>query len=171
MTLKGLRKAGQHIRNLLWEILGVIAIVSGVLLTMTILSSGVHLLREEPTATQIPTATATVSPTPPPTVTPVPPSIRVRVTWYGEEFRGGPVYCRGGRYDPDDPTTVAMGADGPPCGSRLRLCSESHCIIATIKDKCGGCGQRHLDLSKGGWEALGRPQSVLMTILEVNHHE
>lgn len=125
-----------------------------------------------------PTPTVTASPTPTstetPTVTPIPPTpttvpTRVRVTFYGEAFRGGPLYCGTdvyGWYDPDDPTTVAMGADGPPCGSRLRLCSESACIVATIKDKCGGCGPGHLDLSRAGWEALGGPERVLMTILE-----
>ena len=139
------------------------------------------LLREGPTPTMTasptPTNTATPTVTEASTVTPLPTatpilSTRMRVTWYGETHRGGPLFCEEfGFFDPDDPTTVAMGADGLPCGSRLRLCSESQCIVATIKDRCGGCGPGHLDLSKGGWEALGRPQSVLMTILEAHDHE
>ncbi len=79
------------------------------------------------TSTAVPaTETPTASPTQTPTATPVPD--RVRVTYYGEAHRDGPLYCGTdiyGTFDPDDPTTVAMGAHGPPCGSRLRLCSES----------------------------------------------
>lgn len=115
------------------------------------------------TPTMMPTSTSTATPTPTSTATPTPLPKRVIVTWYGEAFRGGPLYCGSdvyGQFNPDDPTTVAMGADGPPCGSRLRLCSDSACIIATIKDKCGGCGPHHLDLSRAGWEALGHPSVV-----------
>lgn len=119
-----------------------------------------------PTATPTASPTQTVAPTQTPTATPMPE--RIIVTYYGEKHRGGPLYCGTdvyGTFDPDDPSTVAMGANGPPCGSRLRLCSESACIFATIKDRCGGCGPGHLDLSEAGWEALGRPAAVDMTIL------
>ena len=159
-------------------ILNVSLVVAALVVITLLLQGGSTALAPTVTASPTPTNTATVTPTETPTVTPIPPTetpmpTRVRVTWYGEAFRGGPVYCGTdvyGRYDPDDPSTVAMGADGPPYGSRLRLCSESTCITATIKDKCGGCGSGHLDLSRGGWEALGRPESVLMTILEVHVH-
>lgn len=130
-----------------------------------------------PTSTSIPTSTptSTATVTTPPTRVPVSAFIpipewssqRVRVTWYGEALRGGPLYCGSdiyGRFDPDDLTTVAVGAGGPPCGSRLQLCSESACIITIVKDRCGGCGPGHLDLSQAGWEALGRPSMVDMTI-------
>ena len=121
------------------------------------------------TATSTAVSTATAAPTTTSLSPPTPAPRRVRVTWYGEAFRGGPLYC-GGRvyipYSPDDPTTVAMGADGPPCGTVMLLCSDSACIVAVIKDKCGGCGNGHLDLSHAGWEALGRPYYVEMTILD-----
>jgi len=127
-----------------------------------------------------PTVTETFTPVPPtetvvpPTNTPVHPthapetgSRQVIVTWFGEFHRGGPFFCEEfGFFDPGDPTTVAMGAGGPPCGTKVRLCSESTCIVAVIKDKCGGCGPGHLDLSRAAWDTLGQPERVLMTILE-----
>lgn len=119
-----------------------------------------------PTIALTSTPMDTVTPTSTPTVTPIPE--RVRVTWYGEAFRDGLLFCGTdiyGRFDPDDPTTVAMGADGPPCGSRMRLCGKEGCIVGIIKDKCGGCGPGHLDLSRAGWEALGRPTVVDMTVV------
>lgn len=125
------------------------------------------------TATPTATATATSTPTPTNTSTPVPTatpvSHRIRVTYYGEALRDRPLYCGSniyGLFDPSDPTTAAMGANGPPCGSRLQLCSESACIVVVIKDKCPGCGPDHLDLSQAGWKALGWPSMVDMTTLE-----
>ena len=91
-----------------------------------------------------------------------------RVTWYGEAFRGGPLWCEAyGSYDPDDPTTVAAGPDAMlPCGTRLDLCGvgvAGQCIDVVVKDRCGGCGEWHLDVSHAAWEMLGRPESVLVS--------
>jgi len=84
-------------------------------------------------------------------------------TYYDVGFEGGPLYCGTdiyGYYDPADPTTVAAGASGPPCGTHLRVCNERACIGVVVKDRCGGCGAAHLDLSRGAWEALGQPSEV-----------
>lgn len=115
--------------------------------------------RATPTATA--TATATASPTPTATATPEP--VVYRVTWYGDDFAGGPMLCTEEPYDPNDPTVAASGAGGPLCGERLRLCSETTCIDVVIRDGCGGCGPRHLDLSRAGWHALGQPTEVMAT--------
>jgi len=86
-----------------------------------------------------------------------------RTTYYNEVV-GGPLYCTGEPYEPLDPTTVAASADGPPCGTRLLLCADA-CLVVTVKDRCGGCSSRHLDLSVAVWLALGRPAIVQASIL------
>lgn len=126
-----------------------------------------------PTVVPSPTATATMTATPipptatpSPTSTPVPPTpapVTYKVTYYGAAFQGGPFYCGTdiyGYYDLNDPTTVAAGAGGPPCGTPLTICNEGACLSVVVKDRCGGCGPYHLDLSKAAWEALGRPSEV-----------
>ncbi|MDR7574203.1 MAG: RlpA-like double-psi beta-barrel domain-containing protein [Armatimonadota bacterium] len=119
-----------------------------------------------PTSTATPAPTAGSFPVPTP-ATPSPGAAVYRVTWYGDEFAGRPTRCTGEPYDPEDPNVAAAGAAGPTCGARLRLCSESACIVVTVRDGCGGCGPRHLDLSRAGWNALGRPAEVVVTLLTV----
>lgn len=117
-------------------------------------SSDAPVIPATATPTMSPTSTSTVTPTP--TSTPEP--VVYRLTWYGEEFRGGPLYCGSdvyGYYDPDDPTTVA-GVHEFACGTRLELCAET-CIRVVVKDACGGCGYGHLDVSRAAWQELGRP--------------
>ena len=76
-----------------------------------------------------------------------------RLTYYGEEFRGGKLYCRGyGNYDPNDPTGAATR--DPTCGQQLRVCGSA-CVVVTVRDRCGGCGERHIDLSEAAWLAAG----------------
>ncbi len=90
------------------------------------------------------------------------------VTYYDHCCVGGPYFCGTdiyGYFDPDDPTTVATSLGGFSCGTRLLLCSEE-CIVVVVKDKCGGCGNRHLDLSRGAWELLGMPSSVKVSVID-----
>ena len=90
-------------------------------------------------------------------------------TYYDQCCVGGPYYCGTniyGYFDPSDPTTVATSFDGFACGTKLLLCADERCLIVVIKDKCGGCGSRHLDLSRGAWELLGMPSSVKVSIVE-----
>ena len=76
-----------------------------------------------------------------------------RLTYYGEEFRGGLLYCEEyGSYDPDDLTTAATR--DAACGQQLQVCATS-CVVVTVKDRCGGCGERHIDLSEAAWHAAG----------------
>ena len=77
-----------------------------------------------------------------------------RITYYGEEFRGGPLYCTGEAYNPDDPTVAASGHDGFSCGTRLRVCADG-CVDVTVQDRCGGCGGQHIDVSTAAWRAIG----------------
>lgn len=119
-----------------------------------------------PTSTQTATAMATAMPMPMPVATP---ELGVwRLTWYGEEFRGGPLYCGSdvyGYYDPADPTTVAAAGGAFPCGTRLKLCADT-CIVVVVKDRCGGCGPQHLDASRAAWEELGRSDYVTVEVIQ-----
>ena len=89
------------------------------------------------------------------------------VTYYGPGFEGGPLGCGSdiyGLFDSRDPTTVASGEGGPECGTHLTLCSEADgavCIGVVVKDRCGGCGPYHLDLSRAAWLVLGQPEFVV----------
>ncbi len=112
-----------------------------------------------PTISQTSTSTATPTPTKPAPVV-------YRVTYYGLDFQGGLVYCGYGPFDLNDPTTAASGEGGPPCHTRLMLCSDTACQEVTIKDACGGCGPYHLDLSQAAWEVLGRPSHVEAQLLQ-----
>jgi hypothetical protein len=81
-----------------------------------------------------------------------------RLTWYGEAFRGGPLYCDPSgsvRYNPDDPTVVATAQARWRCGDVLEVCGTS-CVTVTVLDRCGGCmpGQ-HVDLSRAAWQEAG----------------
>lgn len=90
------------------------------------------------------------------------------VTYYDQCCAGGPYYCGTdiyGYFDPADPTTVATSLEGFPCGTRLIICNEL-CVIVIVKDKCAGCSNRQLDLSRGAWELLGMPSSVGVEIIE-----
>lgn len=81
-----------------------------------------------------------------------------RITWYGEETGNGPLACGSdiyGHFDPYDVTTVATPWVQYDCGDRLRICTDVRCIVAIVKDKCGGCGAQHIDLSRGAWYTLG----------------
>lgn len=120
-----------------------------------------------PVARPPPAATQTVTPSATPTATPTPTLPAYRVTYYGEGFRGGPLWCEAyGYYDPDDPTTAASGVEGFGCGTRLELCSsDDRCLTVVVKDRCGGCGERHIDVSPAAWRALGRPDYVTVRVL------
>jgi len=120
-----------------------------------------------PTLTATVTSTAAATATATPTAKPEPPRTTYLVTYYGADFQGGPLGCGSdifGTYDLNDPTTIASGAGGPPCGTRLRLCSETACQNVVVKDMCGGCGPMHLDLSQAAWNILGQPESVQASV-------
>lgn len=87
-----------------------------------------------------------------------------RITYYGEEFRGGPLFCTGEAYNPDDPTVAASGSKGFPCATTLRVCTST-CIIVVVQDRCGGCSDQHLDVSQAAWETLGKEDYAQVEVL------
>ncbi len=126
-----------------------------------------------PTATVTPISTSvpTATPSPSPTQTPQKAISAVQVfhiTYYGPCCEGGPVYCGTdiyGFFNSSDSTTIATGSSGYPCGTQLRVCSESACLVGVVKDRCEVCGSHTLDLSRAGWELLGRPNKAKVTPL------
>lgn len=84
--------------------------------------------------------------------------MQYRITWYGPEFAGQPLACGSdiyGLYDPADPTTAAANWGQHVCGERLRVCTKSVCLTVIVKDRCGGCGYGHIDLSQAAYNRLG----------------
>lgn len=128
----------------------------------------IHTSPPAPMPTLTATATNTATATATSTATPVP--VRYLVTYYGVDFQGGPLGCGSdvfGTYDRNDPTTIASGDGGPPCGMHLHLCSPTACQDVVVKDMCGGCGPMHLDLSEAAWNVLGQPDTVQASIQTV----
>ena len=82
-----------------------------------------------------------------------------RLTYYTQaEFGGQPLACGSdiyGTYNSSDPTTIATDWNTFGCGDRLRVCTDGGCIAGIVKDRCGGCGAYHLDLSEAGYNILG----------------
>lgn len=75
-------------------------------------------------------------------------------THYSASFEGGTLYCGRdiyGTYNPADVSTVAVAAGSDyECGDRLLIIGSEGIVIGVVKDRCGGCGYRHLDLSIAG---------------------
>jgi hypothetical protein len=102
-----------------------------------------------------------VEPTPPPpppreavpvitAVGPVEPGI---VTHYGVSYNGNRMGCHGTPYSSENETIIAVGpADYGewPCGTTLRVCGPTGCVVGFRQDSCPGCGPNHLDLSEAG---------------------
>ncbi len=107
---------------------------------------------DQPTSTPRPT---NLRPTATPHLHELPDTGRTAtVTFYSDAYVGGGFYCGGGHYSPDDPTVAATG-DPVSCGESILLCNEGTCINVVVKDRCGGCGPDHIDLSKEAFTALG----------------
>ncbi len=93
------------------------------------------------------------------TYPPLPPAVTVGnalpglVTHYGVSFNGQSMGCGFGNYSSANPEIIAVGPDRYsqwPCGTALRVCGDSGCIIGIRQDACPGCGPNHLDLSESG---------------------
>lgn len=85
------------------------------------------------------------------------------LTYYHDSLTGGRLGCGSdvyGYYDPTDPTTAAVAPwSDYECGDRLLLCTPQACTVVIVKGLCGGCGRKHLDLSRAAYQALGSYQS------------
>ena len=91
-------------------------------------------------------------------------AVRATITYYHPSLEGGAMAC-GGRYRAEDPTIAATTSW--PCGTRLRVCRNSACIVVTVQDS-GHMGPNWVDLSTSAFRQLGPlPDMLLIGTVEV----
>lgn len=105
-----------------------------------------------PPATPAPTMTPVRTGTQPsPTSSPLPSGmVRALITYYHPSLEGGPMAC-GGRYRGEDATIAA--AVSWPCGTKLRVCRNSNCVVVTVQDT-GHLAANQVDLSAAAFRQL-----------------
>ena len=94
-----------------------------------------------------------------PAPTPTGTAVRATITFYHPSFEGSGMAC-GGRYRAEDPTIAA--ATSWPCGTRLRVCRNSACIIVTVQDT-GHMGPNWVDLSTSAFRQLAPLAEAMVT--------
>jgi expansin (peptidoglycan-binding protein) len=91
------------------------------------------------------------------------------VTHYGVTYNGYTMGCGPNpeTYTSDNPTIIAVSpadAGNWPCGTSLRVCGPSGCIIGVRVDACPGCGPYHLDLSEAGIDKVCGDQGAVCKV-------
>jgi uncharacterized protein YraI len=76
--------------------------------------------------------------------------VAATVTYYHPSLEGGRMAC-GGQYRAEDATIAA--ATSWPCGTRLRVCRNSNCVVVTVQDT-GHLGPNWVDLSAAAFRQL-----------------
>lgn len=76
--------------------------------------------------------------------------IPMKLSYYSQEFEGGPLAC-GGTYHADDETIAETNRW--PCGTVLRICRGSACIMAAVRDR-GAMAANELDVSMKAFTRL-----------------
>lgn len=86
----------------------------------------------------------------------------VQITWYASHDLLNP-QCGNGGGNWQPVNSCHIGAvvkhwnDGPQCGEFVKLCnhkSHNHCVVVRVIDKCAGCGENHVDLTKSAFKKL-----------------
>ena len=87
------------------------------------------------------------------------------ITYYHPSLAGGPMYCTGKAYDPQDATIGA--AVTWPCGTRLRIWRDERFIDVIVQDT-GLLGHNHVDLSEAAFQQLAiLPEGRVSVLIEV----
>ncbi len=87
------------------------------------------------------------------------------ITYYHPSLAGGPMYCTGKAYDPQDATVGA--AVTWPCGTRLRIWREERFVDVIVQDT-GLLGHNHVDLSEAAFQRLALlPEGRVRVLIEV----
>lgn len=89
-------------------------------------------------------------------------SKNVQITWYASHDLKNPQCGNGGgSWQPENSShigAVVKGwTDGPQCGEFVKLCNKdanNHCVQVRVIDKCAGCGENHVDLTKSAFKKL-----------------
>lgn len=86
----------------------------------------------------------------------------VQITWYAAHDLLNPQCGNGGgNWQPTNSchigAVVKNWDDGPQCGEFVKLCNkeaDNHCVLVRVIDKCAGCGENHVDLTKSAFKKL-----------------
>ena len=89
-------------------------------------------------------------------------SPNVQITWYASHDLLNPQCGNGGgNWQPTNSchigAVVKHWDDGPQCGEFVKLCNkkaDNHCVVVRVIDKCAGCAQDHVDLTKSAFKKL-----------------
>ncbi|GAC96348.1 hypothetical protein PHSY_003928 [Pseudozyma hubeiensis SY62] len=95
-------------------------------------------------------------------------SNNVQITWYASHDLQNPQCGNGGgSWQPENSShigAVVKGwTDGPQCGEFVKLCNKdanNHCVQVRVIDKCAGCGENHVDLTKSAFKKLSPSGSL-----------
>ncbi|SNX83263.1 uncharacterized protein MEPE_01970 [Melanopsichium pennsylvanicum] len=86
----------------------------------------------------------------------------VQITWYASHDLLNPQCGNGGgSWQPVNSchigAVVKNWENGPQCGEFVKLCNkeaDNHCVKVRVIDKCAGCGENHVDLTKSAFKKL-----------------
>ena len=84
-----------------------------------------------------------------------------RLTYYDSSYQGHPMFCTGEAFDSGDTTIAATNGVVFDCGDVLQLCGLNGCLTLTVQDRCGGCDDNQLDVSRSAYDALGSDYAVV----------
>ncbi|TKY86783.1 hypothetical protein EX895_004423 [Sporisorium graminicola] len=92
----------------------------------------------------------------------------VQITWYASHDLQNPQCGNGGgSWQPENSSHIGAVVknwdNGPQCGEFVKLCNKKandHCVIVRVIDKCAGCGQDHVDLTKSAFKKLSPSGSL-----------
>jgi hypothetical protein len=91
--------------------------------------------------------------------------VQGEITYYHPSLAGGPMYCTGKPYDPQDVTVGAAVAW--PCGTRLRIWRDERFVDVVVQDT-GLLGHNHVDLSEAAFQRLAiLPEGRVSVLIEV----
>ena len=87
-----------------------------------------------------------------------------QVTWYASHDLQNP-QCGNGDWNPTNNAHIGAvmygWSGGPKCGEFVYICNkDKNCIRVRIVDKCAGCKQGHIDLTKSAFKQLDPKHSL-----------
>ncbi|ETS62848.1 hypothetical protein PaG_02605 [Moesziomyces aphidis] len=96
-------------------------------------------------------------------------SRNVQITWYASNDLKNPQCGNGGgSWQPENSCHIGAVVkgwnDGPQCGEFVKLCNkeaDNHCVTVRVIDKCAGCGEDHVDLTKSAFKKLSPSGSLV----------
>ena len=96
-----------------------------------------------------------------------------KITWYASNDLKNP-QCGDGSWNPTNNchigAVMAGWGGGPKCGEFVQLCNEkmkpNKCVKVRIVDKCAGCKERHVDLTKSAFKQLAPSHSLDEGVVE-----